>query len=68
MSTTQNFVGNKIVDEFDSSTLQKPSDDELTRKEVRRDPRQEPGANKREGVATKDPKGTRFAYTVAHDT
>jgi len=58
MSPTQNFVGNETVDEFPASSVQKPSDEELARKEFRRLSHKDASdANKREGVATRDPQG-----------
>jgi hypothetical protein len=61
MSPTQSFVGNETVDESTASSLQKPSDEELTHKEIRRLSHKDASdANKREGVATRDPKGAVF--------
>lgn len=55
--TEQKFVGDKLVDEYPGSVLQKADDVELTRKEVKRDPAKQPGANKREGIASRNPAG-----------
>ena len=57
----QNFVGDKPVDSFPPETIQKIPDDELTKREVKRlseGANKEPGANKRAGVATRDPART----------
>ncbi|EMD39471.1 hypothetical protein CERSUDRAFT_91979 [Gelatoporia subvermispora B] len=54
--SSQNFVGNTPVDKFPSQATQQISDEELTKAEAHRDPNQQPGANKRAGVATRDPK------------
>ncbi|KAI0930960.1 hypothetical protein AcV7_005000 [Taiwanofungus camphoratus] len=56
--TSQNFVGNKPVDSFPSESVSKiDDDDELTKCEVHRDPAKEPGANRRAGVASRNPAG-----------
>jgi len=56
---TQNFVGDKPVDAFPPEATDKIPDDELTKREQQRlskpDADKEPGANKRAGVATRDP-------------
>lgn len=55
---TQNFVGDKPVDTFPPEAIQKIPDDELTKRELKRLSKgadKEPGANKRAGVATRDP-------------
>ncbi|EIM86314.1 uncharacterized protein STEHIDRAFT_157815 [Stereum hirsutum FP-91666 SS1] len=56
MSSTT-FVGNKPVDEIPSQATQQLSNEELTRQEVQRlkEGASEPGANKRAGVASRDP-------------
>ncbi|PCH40548.1 hypothetical protein WOLCODRAFT_68396 [Wolfiporia cocos MD-104 SS10] len=53
MST--NFVGKEPVDQFPPESISKIDEEELTRREAQRDPAKEPGANKRAGVATRDP-------------
>lgn len=53
----QNFVGDEPVDAFPSEAIQKVDEDELTRRELHRDPAKEPGANRREGVASRNPTG-----------
>ncbi|KZT69528.1 hypothetical protein DAEQUDRAFT_726495 [Daedalea quercina L-15889] len=53
--STQNFVGTQPVDQFPSDATSKISDSELDKREARRNPVQEPGANKRAGVASRDP-------------
>lgn len=55
MATTQNFTGTEPVDQFPHEVAEKIDDDELTRREAQRDSALEPGANKRAGVATRDP-------------
>lgn len=59
MATTQNFTGTEPVDQFPHEVAEKIDDDELTRREAQRDSALEPGANKRAGVATRDPAGER---------
>jgi len=53
--TKQNFVGTEPVDQFPPESVSKIDDNELTKREAQRDPAKEPGANKRAGVATRDP-------------
>ena len=60
---TQKFVGTKPVDDFPPEAVAKIPDDELNKREANRDPAKEPGANKRAGAATRDPKGN--SHTVA---
>ena len=58
---TQNFVGDKPVDIFPPEAIQKITDDELTKRELKRLSKgadKEPGANKRAGAATRDPART----------
>ena len=58
---TQNFVGDKPVDKFPPEAIQKIPDDELTKRELIRLSKgadKEPGANRRAGVATRDPTRT----------
>ncbi|EPQ54886.1 hypothetical protein GLOTRDRAFT_139346 [Gloeophyllum trabeum ATCC 11539] len=57
MATTHNFVGDKLIDELPQESKQKLNDDKLTETEAQRvqGSTQEPGANKRAGVATRDP-------------
>ncbi|KAI9566258.1 hypothetical protein HD554DRAFT_2118816 [Boletus coccyginus] len=58
---TQNFVGDKPVDTFPPEATHRIPDDELTKREQQRlskDADKEPGANKRAGVATRDPART----------
>lgn len=62
--TEQKFVGDKPVDEFPSSVLQKADDDKLTRKEVGRDPAKQPGANKREGITSRDPASRQLTWVL----
>jgi len=55
---TQNFVGDKPVDAFPPEATQKIPDDELTQRELKRLSKgadKDPGANRRAGVATRDP-------------
>jgi len=52
---THNFVGGKPVDSIPSEATQKIDETELTKEEIHRDPKEQPGANKRAGVATRDP-------------
>lgn len=62
---TQNFVGDKPVDAFPPEAIQKIPDDELTKRELERLSKgadKEPGANKRAGVATRDPAGTSIRF------
>ncbi|KAF9237973.1 hypothetical protein BU15DRAFT_48160 [Melanogaster broomeanus] len=54
----QNWVGNTPVDWFPSAAIQKIPDEVLTRRELERlakGANKEPGANRRAGVATRDP-------------
>ena len=55
--STQNFVGTKPVDQFPSDATAKIPDSELDKREAQRDAAHEPGANKRAGVASRDPAG-----------
>lgn len=66
MSSTT-FVGNKPVDEIPSQATQQLSNEELTRQEVQRlkEGASEPGANKRAGVASRDPAGECFSPSSA---
>ncbi|OCH87927.1 hypothetical protein OBBRIDRAFT_836993 [Obba rivulosa] len=50
-----NFVGDKPVDQFPPEATQKIDEMQLTKEEIHRDPRVQPGANRRAGVATRDP-------------
>ncbi|KAF8551115.1 hypothetical protein OG21DRAFT_1487229 [Imleria badia] len=55
---TQNFIGDKPVCAFPPEAIQKIPDDELTKRELKRLSKgadKEPGANRRAGVATRDP-------------
>ncbi|KIJ07188.1 hypothetical protein PAXINDRAFT_19610 [Paxillus involutus ATCC 200175] len=55
---TQNFVGDKPVDSFPTEAIQRIPDDVLTKRELERLSKgdaKEPGANRRAGVATRDP-------------
>ncbi|KAG6379436.1 hypothetical protein JVT61DRAFT_11906 [Boletus reticuloceps] len=55
---TQHFVGNKPVEAFPPEAIRKIPDDVLTRRELNRLSKgadKEPGANKRAGVASRDP-------------
>lgn len=63
--STQKFVGTQPVDEFSAEAVAKVDDDELTKREINRDSAKEPGANKRAGVATRDPK--EFDTTGQHN-
>lgn len=60
----QKFVGDKPVDEFPGSVLQKADDDMITRKEVERDPAKQPGANKREEITSRDPAGGLMTWAL----
>ncbi|CCL99758.1 uncharacterized protein FIBRA_01780 [Fibroporia radiculosa] len=53
--TTQNFIGTDPVDRFPPEATSKIDDNELTKREVQRDSTKEPGANKRAGVASRNP-------------
>ena len=53
----QNFVGDKPVDMFSEDAVKKVDDKELTHRGVHRDIASQPGATKREGVASRDPAG-----------
>ncbi|KAH9831439.1 uncharacterized protein C8Q71DRAFT_861804 [Rhodofomes roseus] len=53
--STQNFVGTQPVDNLPPSAASKIPDSELDKREAQRDPAQEPGANKRAGVASRVP-------------
>jgi len=68
---TQNFVGDKPVDAFPPEATDKIPDDELTKREQQRlskDADKEPGANKRAGVATRDPaRMSTFKQTIRTD-
>ena len=55
--TSQNFVGDKLVDDFPPQTIQKGDEGDLTKREAQRDPGVEPGANKRAGAASRNPAG-----------
>ena len=62
----QSFVGNKPVDQLPSEATQKIPDEQLTKAEVNRDPKEQPGANKRAGIATRDPAGEQIIVNVAY--
>lgn len=65
---TQNFVGDKPVDNFPPGAIRKIPDDELTKRELERLSKgadKEPGANKRAGVATRDPARTSIHPTLS---
>ncbi|EKM50662.1 uncharacterized protein PHACADRAFT_32670 [Phanerochaete carnosa HHB-10118-sp] len=53
----QTFVGDKLVEQLPTEATQKIPDEQLDKMEVRRDPKEEPGANKRAGIAIRDPGG-----------
>ena len=55
--STQNFIGTNSVDQFTSGATARIPDSELNKHEAQRDPTQESGANKRAGVASRDPAG-----------
>ncbi|KAF7798285.1 hypothetical protein EIP86_009504 [Pleurotus ostreatoroseus] len=52
--TSQNFVGDKLVDDFPPQTIQNGDEGDLTKREAQRDPGVEPGANKRAGAASRN--------------
>ncbi|KAH8106370.1 hypothetical protein DFH11DRAFT_1518291 [Phellopilus nigrolimitatus] len=51
----QTFIGDTPVDALPASATRKADEDALTRAEARRNPAVQPGANKRQGVASRDP-------------
>lgn len=53
----QTFVGDKPVEQLPTEAAQKIPDDKLDKAEAQRDPSQQPGANVRAGIATRDPEG-----------
>ena len=54
----QTFVGDKPVEQLSEQSKQKISDAELDKTKANRGPSEVPGANKRAGIATRDPQGT----------
>jgi len=59
MATKRTFIGDRVVDTIPAEKIQKPSDDEISRKEAERlrdtQGLKEGGAATRAGVATRDP-------------
>ena len=53
----QSFVGDKPVEQLPAEATQKIPDEQLDKMEAHRDPKDQPGANKRAGIATRDPDG-----------
>ncbi|GJE98071.1 hypothetical protein PsYK624_142930 [Phanerochaete sordida] len=51
----QTFVGNKPVDQLPSEAAQKIPDEHLDKLEASRNASEQPGANKRAGIASRDP-------------
>lgn len=65
----QNFVGDKPVDSFPPEAIKKIPEEQLTKSELQRLSESKgadkvPGANKRAGVATRDPAGTSSLFDV----
>lgn len=65
--SSNTFVGDKLVGELPSQATQQLSNEELTKQEAQRlkEGASEPGANKRAGVASRDPAGECCCPTLA---
>ena len=53
----QTFVGNKPVDQLPAEAAQKIPNEQLDKLEASRNAGEQPGANKRAGIASRDPAG-----------
>ena len=53
----QTFVGDKPVEQLPQEAKDKIPDPKLDKMEAHRDPKVQPGANRRAGIASRDPAG-----------
>jgi hypothetical protein len=58
----QTFVNDKPVEQLPEESKQKIPDPKLDKMEAQRDPSKTPGANKRAGIATRDPSGKQSIF------